>query len=192
MRPDPLVVLTDRTQLPAGRTLVETVRSCAAAGLGTVVLRELDLREDDRAALATTLAQHVRVVSARTPLPGAVAVHLAAHQTAPGPDGPVHGRSCHDADDVARAVAVGASYVTVSPVAPSLSKPGYGPPLGPLGVRRAVAAAGRVPVLALGGVRPETAASYLVAGAHGLAVMGSVMRADDPAALVRRLLAMTR
>lgn len=184
-----LLVLTDRHQLPPNRTLVETVARCAKAGLTTVVLRELDLPEAKRAELAATLAQHVRVVSARTLLPAAVGVHLAAHQPAPAPTpGGFHGRSCHDAWEVDRAVTEGARYVTVSPAAVSASKPGYGPPLGAMGVRRAVAIAGSVPVFALGGVHPGNASDLLGAGAHGLAVMGAVMRARDPAVVVSRLL----
>ncbi len=46
----------------------------------------------------------------------------------------------------------GAAYVSVSPIAATSSKPGYGPALGLGGVRRAAAAAVGVPVLALGGV----------------------------------------
>lgn len=188
-----LVVLTDRTQLPPGRTLVETVARCAGAGLTTVVLREPDLPEARRADLATALTEHVRVISAHTLLPTAVGLHLASRQPADDAGGaPFHGRSCHDDGEVARAVTGGAAYVTVSPVAASASKPGYGPALGLADLRRAVAAAGGVPVLALGGVDPGNAAELRAAGAHGLAVMGAVMRAPDPAGVVARLLAAAR
>jgi thiamine-phosphate pyrophosphorylase len=45
-----------------------------------------------------------------------------------------------------------------------------------------------VPWLALGGVdAPERAAACAAAGAAGVAVLGAVMRADDPGAVVRRL-----
>ena len=37
-----LLVLTDRSQLPLGRSLVATMAACAEAGLTHVVLRELD------------------------------------------------------------------------------------------------------------------------------------------------------
>ncbi len=189
MTPPRLVVLTDRRQLPPGRTLLETVARCSEAGLGTVVLRELDLPEDRREELAAALADHVQVISARSLLAGAVGVHLSSHQPAPaGGAAGCHGRSCHDEDEVARAVGDGAIYVTVSPVADSSSKPGYGPALGLPGVRRAVAAAGGVPVLALGGVHLGNAADLLAAGAHGVAVMGAVMRASDPGVIVTRLL----
>ncbi len=184
-----LLVLTDRHQLPHGRGLVDTVARCAEAGLRTVVLRELDLPEPERATLAAALARHVRVVSARTVLPAAAGVHLAAHQPVYDAGGGLHARSCHDEQEVARAAAQGAAYVTLSPVAASASKPGHGPPLGLDVVRRAVAAAGDLPVLALGGVEPSAVADLRAAGAHGVAVMGAVMRATDPATVVSRLLA---
>jgi thiamine-phosphate pyrophosphorylase len=184
-----LLVLTDRQQLPEGRGLVDTVARCAEAGATVVVLRELDLGEPERVDLAAALAPHVQVVSARTPLSGASGVHLAAHQPLGATGGLVHGRSCHGEDDVARAAGEGASWVTVSPVAPSASKPGYGPPLGTDEIRRAVASAGGTPVFALGGVEASAVADLRAAGAHGVAVMGAVMRAADPADVVSRLLA---
>lgn len=184
-----LLVLTDRHQLPDGRGLVETVACCAEAGATTVVLRELDLREHDRSALADALAGHVQVISAHTALASASGVHLAAHQPIGEAEALVHGRSCHDEDEVARAAAEGASWVTLSPVANTSSKPGYGPPLGSDGLRRAVTVAGGTPVFALGGVEPSSVADLRAAGAQGVAVMGAVMRAADPAVVVSRLLA---
>ncbi len=81
----------------------------------------------------------------------------------------------------------GADYVTVSPVFPTASKPGYGPAIGLDGLagrsRRRAA-----PVVALGGITPDNAALCRAAGAVGIAVMGEVMRADDPQATVARLI----
>ncbi|HLT68862.1 MAG TPA: hypothetical protein VKZ72_01775, partial [Acidimicrobiales bacterium] len=45
-----------------------------------------------------------------------------------------------------------------------------------------------LPVLALGGIGPGRVAACLTAGAAGVATMGAVMRAEDPAAVVRRML----
>lgn len=184
-----LWVLTDRTQLPLGRALVDAVRRCARAGAPVVVVRELDLGERERSALARALGEHLPVVSARTPLPGAVGVHLAAHQPVADAAGLAHGRSCHDAGEVARAVAEGASWVMVSPACATLSKPGHGPALGADGVRRLVRAAGDTPVLALGGIDATDVPALRTAGAHGVAVMGGVMRSHDPGARVTDLLA---
>lgn len=184
-----LLLLTDRRQVPRGRGLVDTITQCAEAGATTVVLRELDLCEDERSALGDALAGCIQVISARTALASASGVHLAAHQPIGEADGLAHGRSCHGEDDVIRAGHEGAAWVTVSPVAITASKPGYGPPLGTDGVRRAVAVSGGTPVFALGGVDASSVADLRAAGAHGVAVMGAVMRAADPAAVVARLLA---
>jgi thiamine-phosphate pyrophosphorylase len=183
-----LLLLTDRTQLPRGRNLVDTVSRCVEAGLEAVVLRELDLSARERQSLAARLADTgVLVVAARTWVPAAGGVHLSATQAGIDIGAALHGRSCHDDEEVRRAVAGRASYVTISPVAPSRSKPGHGPSLGTVGVRRAVALAGRTPVFALGGVDAGNAAAMRSAGAYGVAVMGHVMRADDPAAEVRKI-----
>lgn len=181
----PLLLLTDRSQLPAGRSLERTVAECASAGLAAVLLRELDLSEPERTALAAELARHVAVISARTLLPATAGVHLAAHQPVVATR---HGRSCHDESQLRQAVTGGAAWVTLSPVAASPSKPGYGPALGIDGVARLAPAAAGVPVYALGGIDATNATDFQAAGAHGVAVMGTVMRADDPAAVVERLL----
>jgi len=77
--------------------------------------------------------------------------------------------------------------VTLSPVYPTQSKPGYGPALAPAA---AAELAGRVPWLALGGVdTAERAAACAVAGAQGIAVMGAIMRAPDPERVARELAA---
>jgi thiamine-phosphate pyrophosphorylase len=95
---------------------------------------------------------------------------------------------CHGAAELAAAAAEGAAYATVSPVYPSRSKPGYGPPLGPAGLRDLCAGAG-LPVYALGGIETaDQAAECRAAGAAGVAVMGAVMRAADPARLVAGLI----
>jgi len=92
------------------------------------------------------------------------------------------GISAHGLDDVRAAVAAQADYVTLSPIFLTDSKPGYGPALGTAALR--AAAECDIPVLALGGVTADTAAACLAAGARGVAVMGEIMRADDPAAIV--------
>jgi thiamine-phosphate pyrophosphorylase len=45
-----------------------------------------------------------------------------------------------------------------------------------------------IPVYALGGIAPGNAAAARAAGAYGVAVMGAVMRAPDPAGVVAALL----
>ncbi|WP_082312564.1 thiamine phosphate synthase [Chelatococcus sp. CO-6] len=79
-------------------------------------------------------------------------------------------------------------YVVAGPFAETASKPGYGPALGVDGLA-AIVRASPVPVIAIGGIAPANVADCLAAGAAGIAVMGSVMRADDPAGEMARLVA---
>jgi len=185
-----LVVLTDRTQLPAGRSLRDVLAETADAGLRTVLVRELDLPDDERAKIADQARRAgLEVIAAHRPVPGCWGVHLPA--TAAGPSGPGDvlrwGRSCHRRADLARAAAEGAWWATLSPYAATASKPGYGPPLPP-----GAFASPPLPVFALGGITPDNADAARAAGAYGVAVMGCVMRASDPATVVARLLEAVR
>ena len=191
-----LLVLTDRRQARAG--LVATVAAAVDGGARAVVLREKDLAGEDRVQLAGALRELLDPVGGTLLLAGADAggartagaggLHLAAADPAPpAGTGLVVGRSCHDADDVRRASAEGVDYVTVSPVFASPSKPGYGPALG-LGGLAALAGTAPVPVYALGGVTAVSAGACLAAGAGGVAVMGTIMGAADPAAATTVLL----
>jgi thiamine-phosphate pyrophosphorylase len=179
-----LLLLTDRSQLPPGRGLVDTVRACAGAGLTHVVVREHDLPPARRQRLVAILAavEGLTVLSSRLPADAASGLHLAAGQDRP-PAG-WFGRSCHSVADVRRAAQEGAAYATLSPFAATASKPGHGPPV----ARVEYAGPHGVPVLALGGIEPANAAEARAAGAHGVAVMGGVMRAADPVAVVKALL----
>jgi thiamine-phosphate pyrophosphorylase len=120
---------------------------------------------------------------------GATGVHLAADDPRPQPAPTTVGRSCHDRTELLAAAADGVDYVTVSPVYPTPSKPRYGPALGEAALRRLTGIRDVPPVYALGGVDAARAAECLAAGAAGVAVMGAVMAAEDPAAGVARLLA---
>lgn len=122
-------------------------------------------------------------------------VHLRARDPFPSGERPaLVGRSCHGEAELRRAADEGCDYVTLSPVAASGSKPGYGPALGVAGLRALLERTGYLSptaprVLALGGVEPGAARQWLEAGAHGVAVMGAVMRANDPADVAARLVA---
>jgi thiamine-phosphate pyrophosphorylase len=97
------------------------------------------------------------------------------------------GRSCHTPDELAAARAAGADRATYSPVFATASKPGYGPALGVDGLAAGCRAVPDLAVLALGGIGPDNALACVAAGASGVAVMGGVMAAADPAAAVRDL-----
>jgi thiamine monophosphate synthase len=178
-----LVLLTDRSQLALGRGLIRTVTECVEAGLTAVVVREHDLEPVARGALVRELKAlpGLLVISSRIDEDAADGLHLAARQSAPRRGR--WGRSCHSRHAVARAAAEGASWATLSPYAESASKPGRG------SVLAAADLAGHpIPVLALSGIGPHNAADAVAAGAHGVAVMGAVMRAAEPAGVVAHLM----
>ncbi len=183
-----LVLLTDRSQLRLGRSLVQTVQECADAGLEAVIVREHDLPKAARSALVSRLARidGLTVLSSRTWNPAAHGAHLAADQS-PRRDPRPWGKSCHSVADVRRAARAGAKWASLSPYGVSQSKPGHGPAL------PAQAYAGHdIPVWALGGVDVSNAADALAAGAYGVAVMGAVMRAESPRDVVAGLVKATR
>ena len=71
---------------------------------------------------------------------------------------------------------------------PTASKPGYGPALGLDGLAAGCRAVPDLPVIALGGVTPGRARQCVDAGAAGVALMGAVMGAGDPGAVVRAVI----
>ena len=198
--PDPpLLVISDRSQ--AKRPLLEIAEAAFRGGCRWFSLREKDLLEEQRRALladlvalgrrygATVMAhQDAEAIEAI----GAAGLHL------PGGSDPAAmrrhlpnaliGVSTHSAQEAAAQLRAGADYVTLSPIFLTDSKPGYGPALG-LDALAAAASLASGPIVALGGITPANAAQCLAAGAHGIAVMGEIMRAADPEAAVRRLIA---
>lgn len=186
----------------AGRDADETARrvlDAVAAGVPWVALR--DLAADDRAFLRAagrlaerlralrpdvTLSVHGRLDAARR----LGAIHHATRHGAPVADGVaaglVAGASVHDADEAARAVDGGASYLFASPVWPTATHPGA-PTLGPDGLS-ALVASSPVPVLALGGVDAVRAGDARAAGAHGVVVVSAILDAWHGPHAVRDLL----
>ncbi len=194
--PGPLLVITDRHQ---ARHSIETIAAAVGRGGGRwLLLRDKDLAREERRDLALRLAkiavEHGFALSVSTDVDLAAEVRAGVHLQAAAAVAPARrwlgaaaiiGVSAHGLDDVAAAAAVEADYVTLSPIFLTDSKPGYGPALGTAALR---APAGcEIPVLALGGVTAATAATCLAAGARGVAVMGEVMRSDDPARIVSDL-----
>ena len=202
--PDPpLLIITDRKQ--ARRGLLKVAEAAFRGGARWLSLREKDLEPAPRLALLRELVElgerHGAAVTlhgdAETALAaGAAGVHLPAGggvEAARRHLGPraLIGISAHDESELAAAAACGVDYATVSPVFPSASKPGYGPALGPEGLRSMLRAAD-CPVLALGGIAPQNLRGCIAAGAAGVAVMGPVMRASDAHALVTEMIGRLR
>lgn len=130
------------------------------------------------------------VLNSAHPTSMSAGVHARSSDPLPPPRGDLPerlcGRSCHTVDDVIAASEAGYDYVTLSPIA---TVPGKGEPLGVDGFARMIrdirAAGAAVPILALGGVTPDLAPALRQAGAHGVAVIRAISRADDPGAVAR-------
>jgi thiamine-phosphate pyrophosphorylase len=201
MLPDPpLLVVTDRRQ--ARRPLAEIVAAALAAGCRWVSLREKDLPEDEQILLARSLVSLIRKHHARLTLHGEASlaklagtdgVHLpsgsdaAAARKVLGPEKLI-GVSIHSAAEAGAIDPATVDYVIAGPAFETPSKPGYGPEIGRRGLRE-MAAAARLPLLAIGGINTARVGEVIAAGCAGVAVMGGVMRAADPAVEVGALTA---
>lgn len=95
------------------------------------------------------------------------------------------GRSAHSADDVFRARDEGADFVILGHIFQTPGHPGR--PLGLDELTRAIAA--DIPVVAIGGITPENAASVRGTGAWGVAAIRALWHAANPAEAVRQMLA---
>lgn len=94
------------------------------------------------------------------------------------------GATCRDATQARVAAADGADYAGFGPVFATTSKTGLPAPLGVDAVR---AAAGILPLVAIGGIDARTARSVRAAGADGVAVIGAIWRQRDPVAAAKEL-----
>lgn len=193
----PLLLITDR-RLASG-PLVDVVTAAFEAGCRWVMVREKDLATAQLAPLVAAVVTAARPYGATVMVNGdaeaarvarAHGLHLPRDAIAEAgvPDArQLVGISAHspaEAEDAASRPGIG--YITMSPVFGSVSKPGYGPGLGLEGLR-AAARSVDCPVVALGGVTAENAGDCLAAGAAGVAVLGSVMQADEPFAATEAL-----
>lgn len=80
-----------------------------------------------------------------------------------------------------------ADYIGFGPVFPTASKARPDPVQG-LGGLREVRRRVSLPIVAIGGITTETMSEVLAAGADAVAMIGGIVRADDIAGNVRRLL----
>jgi thiamine-phosphate pyrophosphorylase len=91
------------------------------------------------------------------------------------PQGGIVGCSTHTDQQVIAADAAVADYIAIGPVFATSSKKNAEPVVGLQGVRRARALTGR-PLVAIGGITFENAASVIEAGADSVAVIGALVQ----------------
>jgi thiamine-phosphate pyrophosphorylase len=198
-----LYLITDRHQLPAGRTLIATVEAALRGGVRAVQLREKDLSAAELLPLARELRELTRRYQARLLINDRIdlalaaeadGVHLGGHSLPVavarrllGADKLI-GDSTHHDTEVTAAAAAGADFVTFGPVFATPSKAAYGPPRG-LDALQAACAVATLPVFALGGVTIANRPLLRNSGAHGIAVISAIIAAPNPRAAAHTLLA---
>jgi thiamine-phosphate pyrophosphorylase len=199
----PLLLITDRRQ--ARLPLADVMTAALAAGCRWVSVREKDLSQDEQIVLAGKLLPTARRHGATLMLHGDAAlaqacdadgVHLPASSDPLAArdilgEGKLIGVSVHTITEAEALDPHAVDYAIAGPAYETPSKPGYGPEIGRKGLAE-IAAAARVPVLAIGGLNATRAAEVLAVGVAGLAVMGSIMRAADPGREMRALVAIVR
>ena len=189
---------------------IATVRAALTSGLDAVQLQGTHVSARELAGLTSELLTLAQPTLAKVIVRGHLDVALAmrAHGVVLG-DRDLHpeaarelalrldrqeflvGATAHDRADVARASAGIADFVLYGPVFDSSDEERYGPPSGPDALA-AICADDWIPVIAVGGVTPERAATALSMGAVGTACARAVFESDDPERTVKEWVAVTR
>jgi thiamine-phosphate pyrophosphorylase len=196
----PLLLITDRKQARA--PLKDILAAAFEAGCRWASVREKDLPAGEQVALARELHALARKWNAHLTLHGDPAlakeaaidgVHLPAGSDAASArqllgTHALIGLSVHHAEEARGLDAAVIDYLVAGPAYATASKPGYGPFLGMTGIA-AICAATAIPVIAIGGITEHGIDDMDTAGVAGVAVMGGIMRADDPGKEVRALIA---
>ncbi len=174
-----------------------------SAGVRAIQFREKDLSAREAHLLAGELLALAREAGASLLINdridiamalGAEGVHLSGGSLPAGVArsllGPrrLIGVSCHSPGEVRQAQVAGADFAVLGPIYETPSKARFGPPLAPRALRIARGAAS-IPILAIGGIRPDRVEEVMEAGADGIAVISAVLGAPDPGAAAADLLA---
>jgi thiamine-phosphate pyrophosphorylase len=193
-------------------TLLRKVEEVAAEGIDWIQIREKDLSGKDCAALTSEVLRRAAKAAASSAnaarilvndrldvalSEGAGGVHLGERSLAvaearrlaasSGVDTDfLIGVSCHSAEEAKAAEKEGADYIFFGPVFATPSKTGYGAPQG-LARLADVCRLASLPVLAIGGVTLENAASCLAAGAMGIAAIRLFQDTQNIRSLVQAL-----
>ncbi len=188
-----LVLVTDSGRL-RGRALEDVVRDAVAGGAHVVQLREKSLSHDALVELGVRVRDAIagralffvngdvdaaialRADGVHLPEDGAAIAEVRARV---GPNVLIS-RAVHSVEAAVRAESDGADMVQLGTVFETASKPGRAP-IGIEGVR-AVCAAVRIPVIAIGGIAAGNAGDVIAAGASGVAVIGAIFDGDEPSA----------
>jgi thiamine-phosphate pyrophosphorylase len=183
----------------SGLSHAEQVRRLSAGGATFLQLREKHLapREfylEAEEALRVALSLGVRlIINDRVDIALALradGVHLGQDDLPPAAarallgDEAIIGFSTHNAEQASRAARLPVDYLAIGPIFPTLSKENPDPLVGLEGLRRVRQVTGDLPLVAIGGIRPENIDDVLKAGADAVAVISLLLA--RPAEIERR------
>jgi thiamine-phosphate diphosphorylase len=195
-------IVGDSARSGPARPPLELVAAFARGGAAVVQLRLKRTATGELLRLARAAVELCRAAGALllvndrpdvAALAGADGVHLGqedlpveAARAVLGPEALI-GVSTHSDEEIARALAAGADYLGFGPVFATDSKEGatLPPPHSVEGLSRTVKLAGRVPVVAIGGITVARARSVALAGAACAAAIAELCNAPDPEARAR-------
>jgi thiamine-phosphate diphosphorylase len=197
--PQPLLCLvTDRT-LGDQATMVDRIAAAVAGGVDMVQVREKDLP----GGLLLELAQEIRRAAGDGPLlmvneRADVALAAGAAGVQLGEEGlPVSiareilgprqlvGRSVHSVEGAVEAASQGADLLVVGTMFATRSHPGAAA-IGPVLLNQ-ISQRCNTPMIGIGGINTANLGEVLKAGACGVAVISSILAADDPEEAAREL-----
>lgn len=195
-----LHLVTDR-RLTRGRQLLEIVRAAVAGGVSLVQLREKECSTREFVEVGRILAAELQrqaiplLINDRVDIAlaiGANGVHIgqsdmpyAMARELLGPAA-IIGLSVESAADAQAAEDLDLSYLGLSPIYATPTKTDLQHHLGLEGIR-AIRAASRHRLIAIGGIHAGNTADILAAGADGVAVVSAICSADNPTQATRTL-----
>src|SRR3989339_448971 len=194
-----LILITDRNLCK--QPFIDTIKLALKGGVKTIQLREKGLATHELYSLACELRKITSdfkanfIVNDRVDIALAVeadGVHLGWQSL---PFGVVRkllgfekliGVSTHNRQEALQAQEYGADYITFGPIFDTPSKAGL---LKPTGVEEIQKLKNEIdlPIVAVGGINEKNVESVLNGGADGIAVISSIMQADNPEATARCL-----
>jgi len=194
-----LYLVTDRHQTH-GRPLIPLLEQALTAGVQAIQLRERDLDTRPLLALAEELLPSIRrhraqlFINDRIDLALALGtgVHLRSNSVPVNVARRMLGNECllgvsaHSMDEAARAELEGADFIVLGPMYDTASKSKYGPPIGLRALEEASRRC-RIPIFGIGGITASRAAEVCRAGAHGVAVISSILSAPSIEEATREL-----
>lgn len=179
---------------------LDWVRRLAGLGVGTLQLRAKDLNDGEALQLVSDALEIVKGTPTRLVIndywraaivAGAEHVHLGQEDLAEADVGEIHkagltlGLSTHDDTELEIALAAEPDYVALGPIFPTTLKSMRFAPQGIPKIAEWKKRVGKIPLVAIGGIKLEQATEIFAAGADSIAVVSDVTQNPDPDARVK-------